>query len=575
MINSKEYWLVPKRTDLHQAIIFLLAIKEKYNGKSWNASAQDRIGSFIGKQGATNNGKTVTPQSIRTLLAGIPQFFGFVIKNEDTSPHTLNLTDAGKKILDETQNIINQYSYRNLRDGKKNNATVQITKTFLLQFIKLQLTNPNILPYCENILVFPLFCMIKILENCVYLTKEEIAYFIFKIKYHDEIDLKILEIQNFRKLNISDRETLINTFKNTELGNKSLVQAPTVSYFLSLCSYTELFEIKNDFIQLGNKNSKLVSQILTMYNDLKPFDFKKNKLLWENYFTNTFVKKTPIEILITNYHSSNIFVEFSNDNKIVENFVLETNKSNNTHKLYIIENLNNNLSVFCMDTYKEIYNDKIYTHNHKLDISTPATKKEIPLNYKDLSNLIIEHCKSKTFDNIFLKNLKFLEMKTKRDFINNKNLRGARLEELFFKMLTELYNKNLLPHEPIWYGKIGEYNLPTPAPGGKDGRGDIVIFIDTFQIIFELTTIKNKSGQEKSEAFSVPDHIKNHALDHPELTTIGIFIAPLLHSRVVTGMESIMKGSPQNLFCFELDEFLNNFLKNKSIDEFSNFFHSL
>ena len=46
---NREYWLIPKSSDLHQSIIFLHGVNEKYNGKSWNSSAQDRLGSYLGK----------------------------------------------------------------------------------------------------------------------------------------------------------------------------------------------------------------------------------------------------------------------------------------------------------------------------------------------------------------------------------------------------------------------------------------------------------------------------------------------------------------------------------------------
>ena len=75
--------------------------------------------------------------------------------------------------------------------------------------------------------------------------------------------------------------------------------------------------------------------------------------------------------------------------------------------------------------------------------------------------MINEHCDSKYFDSKFLKKLKLIETKTgKKDFIKNKNLRGARLEELFFLYLRELYQNEILEEEPLWNGHIGNYGLP-------------------------------------------------------------------------------------------------------------------
>ena len=50
--KDKEYWHIPKRTDLHQSIVFTMGVAEHYNKKTWNASAQDRLGSYLAKKGA-------------------------------------------------------------------------------------------------------------------------------------------------------------------------------------------------------------------------------------------------------------------------------------------------------------------------------------------------------------------------------------------------------------------------------------------------------------------------------------------------------------------------------------------
>jgi len=47
----------------------------------------------------------------------------------------------------------------------------------------------------------------------------------------------------------------------------------------------------------------------------------------------------------------------------------------------------------------------------------------------------------------------------------------------------------------IWNGKIGEYGIPSPAPGGPNGDPDILIFIGDTLVVLELTTIKSKSQQ--------------------------------------------------------------------------------
>ena len=91
--RDKEYWLIPKRANLHQSVVLLKGILDlNYDGKTWNSSKQDRLGAYLGKNGATNSGKNITPQALRTLLASIPQYFGFTFINTETTPSTLFVT---------------------------------------------------------------------------------------------------------------------------------------------------------------------------------------------------------------------------------------------------------------------------------------------------------------------------------------------------------------------------------------------------------------------------------------------------------------------------------------------------
>ena len=181
--RDKEFWLIPKRANLHQSVILLKGILESnYNGKTWNSSKQDRLGAYLGKNGATNSGRNITPQALRTLLASIPQYFGFTFINTDTTPHTLFITEAGNTILKELDSSLKGYNYSNLREAEKDEGTINYSDTYLKQFLKLQITNPVILKDCESISVFPLIFTLKVLRKTRYLTYEEVALFIFRSK---------------------------------------------------------------------------------------------------------------------------------------------------------------------------------------------------------------------------------------------------------------------------------------------------------------------------------------------------------------------------------------------------------
>lgn len=115
--RDKEFWLIPKRANLHQSILLTKGIIDlNYDLKTWNGAKQDRLGSYLGKNGATNNGKNITPQAVRTLLASIPQYLGFLYINSNTTPNTLVVTDAGKKLVDFHKNDFK--TMKNLKEGE-------------------------------------------------------------------------------------------------------------------------------------------------------------------------------------------------------------------------------------------------------------------------------------------------------------------------------------------------------------------------------------------------------------------------------------------------------------------------
>tara|TARA_B100001248_G_scaffold140889_1_gene105784 strand:+ start:2658 stop:4376 length:1719 start_codon:yes stop_codon:yes gene_type:complete len=563
MSKEREYWLIPKRSDLHQAIIFVHGIYENYDGKSWNASAQDRIGSYLAKNGATNNGRNISPQSVRTLLAGIPQFFGFINKIESI-PARIEVTKVGKKLIEETLSQKESYRSENLKQGHKEKKTISHSELFELQFRKLQLTNPKQLSYCHNISVFPIFCLLKFLDKLKQLSKEEIAMYLFKVKDHSEIDFVVNEVQNFRNLSLNERKKLINNFKKTDIGNKALVKAPSTSYFLTLCSYLKCFNVNKYEITLNKKYE--IDDLLDFYENIFPFDFKDDDNLWNDFFSNNKVKSSPKKHVIKNNYSNDVFITYKRDNKEILQSVISCNNENKGNELILntLEDIENEIQVICCETHDIVLEESI--NGRKKTTIIKGKSNHYPKQENKLENidLIIEHCSSKTFDSVFRKKIDLISKITGNDFSSDKNLRGGRLEELFFKMLQEDFKEGFLKDEPIWNGSYDNMGMPRPAPGGNIGYGDIVLLIDDLQIIFELTTIKSKSGQERSEAFSVPHHIKNHADKYPNKKTIGIYLAPVIHDRVTKGMESNIILGNSKLFCFEIDKFLNIYETNKT-----------
>ena len=176
---SKEIWLIPKRVNLHQTICLIDGIIERnYDGTSWNPNKQNNLGVNLKKWGATRDGKNISPQAIRTLMASIPQYLGFAYINNNTTPNTICLTKTGYDLWNYHKDSLIKVS--NLNEGK--DKIISSSEIVLKQMEKLQITNPVILKDCENILVFPFRMTLKLLLKLDYLDVEELAYFVFKIR---------------------------------------------------------------------------------------------------------------------------------------------------------------------------------------------------------------------------------------------------------------------------------------------------------------------------------------------------------------------------------------------------------
>ena len=142
---------------------------------------------------------------------------------------------------------------------------------------------------------------------------------------------------------------------------------------------------------------------------------------------------------------------------------------------------------------------------------------------------------------------------------------------MFFEFLSKFNIKINLGAEVIWNGKIDKYGLPTPAPGGKKGNSDIVLLFDNYQFVFELTTIKSKSAQEKAEAFAVPDHINNHKREHPKKKTIGFYLAPFIHQRIIENFINYQERWDCKIKSIEIKDFLDALSCINEKDQFINY----
>lgn len=577
--RTKEVWLIPKRINLHQTVCLIDGIIErKYSGTTWNPQKQNNLGVNLKKWGATNDGKNISQQAIRTLAASVPQYLGFLYVNTNTTPNTLCLTKAGEELWNFHKGEL--IKIRNLREDK--GKLITESNIVLNQMEKLQITNPIIKKDCENILVFPFRMTLKLLLELGYLDREEIAYIVFRIKDESEYDLAVREIKNLRKLSLLDRQEIIGIFKETHIGNITLVQAPSSSYYESLCTITGIVEkIKVKYPNNGNESDlkvnaikikegfeDLVKDIINnKYANVYPYDFKGNLELWIEYIGNPNRLEPPRDIVLENKSNCDVLVCISKEGTILDGDLI-TSGEKISHAMF----MNEEYIVECIDietgdvlntqAIKPSAENKVFI----LNILNESNEKRESI--EEIAKEIIEHSSSRFFSSKMLNYLSILCKIDGKDRSEFSSLKGAYYEYLFFKLLSLMKEEDVID-DVIWNGKVGGYGLPTSAPGGKTGTCDLIFTIDDIRFVLELTTIRPKSTQFNAEGASVPDHIRLYKNQVQE-EVIGIFCAPQIHERNKIIMETSLKEDNIRLNSITDEKLINLFIsmdRNKIISE--------
>lgn len=571
--RSKEVWLVPKRGSLHQTICLIESlITRNYDQTRWNPQKQNNIGNDLRKRGAVRLRRSPSNQSIRTLLASVPQYFGFLYIDNSTTPNTVKLTEAGKELYNFHKNDLKDIG--TLREGKLSGELIESSPVFLEQFEKLQITNPIILKDCEDIFVFPFRVVLNLLSELQYLDREELAYFVFAIRDESEIPLVIEKIKKYRKQSKFDRETEINLFKDTHIGNITLVQASSASYFESLCFNTGIIDKykiqlpnpeslasdKLSAIKIKSGKEAYVKDVLEKkYEYAEVYDFGNRLKLWIDYIGNTNRASPPRDIELVNKSKNSIIMIVEQNDIMLTGDLVEVNESLITPMF-----LNENYDVVLISP---IDGSVLNRTTLKPDHATNDFEFNVPVNSVHeqtvdiIGETILEHSTSRTFDKNYSSYLGIIGKITGEDLINNKNLRGGYYEFLFYKLLEELRKENIID-DVYWNGKVVQYGLPRPAPGGKTGTPDIVFIINEEFFVLEVTTIKAKTSQFKAEVSSVPDHVKLFAEENHDAKVHGIFSAPTIHSRNTSVMESILNEHDINIKSIK-DQDLVNLLLSK------------
>lgn len=553
--RSKEIWLIPKRVNLHQTICLIDGIIErKYDGTSWNPQKQNNLGVNLKKWGATKDGKNISPQAIRTLVASIPQYLGFLYVNTESTPNTICLTEAGMALWYKHKDEL--VKVPNLVDGK--DLLITESETVLKQMEKLQITNPIISKDCENIYVFPFRFMLKVLLKVGYLDQEEIAYFLFKVRNEDEVDVIVQEIENFRKLSTENRESLINVFKSTHIGNITLVKASSAGYFISLCQITGIMDklkvTPNNrdgaiaALKINDTYMRYVEEMLnSKYKNAEIYDFEDNLQLWIDYIGDPSGDYPPIDVSIINKANSSFLIQVYKDGACNYDDLID---ENGVLQFPMFVNEQYDVKIIDVSTGDELetlaicptFEQREFEIEGRLNNAVVANE-----TVEDVAKEIMEHCAATNFAGKTLNYLNTLSKVTGIDKTGDKSLRGAYFEYYVYKMLSILKAEKVVD-EVIWNGKIGKYGLPTQAPGGKTGTPDMVFTIDDLHIVVELTTIKAKSLQFSAEGSLVPDHIRLYKQESGK-DVVGVFCAPTIHERNTAVMKSTIAPYGIELHC--------------------------
>jgi len=560
--RSKELWLVPKRGSLHQTICLIESlINRNYNETRWNEQKQNNIGNDLRKRGAVRLKRSPSNQSIRTLLASMPQYFGFLYIDSSTTPNTVKLTDVGKKLYNFHKNNLKNIS--SLGEGKRNGDLIETSTIFLEQFEKLQITNPIILKDCENIFVFPFRVILKLLLKLHYLDREELAYFVFSIRDESEIPLIVEKIKKYRIQDKMERDIEINLFKETHIGNITLVQASSASYFENLCYNTGIIERtkiqipnpgststdKLSSIQIKHSQKDYVKEIVNnKYKNAEAYNFGDKLNLWIDYIGDPKRKIPPKDVKLVNDSKNSVIMTVEQKGKMLTGDLVNKGEHlsspmfiNEDYEIAITSPRDGSL----LD--KQTINANLKNDTYRFD---EFVTEEMYETIEEIGNAIIEHSKSRTFNSNYSFYLEIIEKLIGKDLINNKSLRGAYYEYLFYQLLEKLRQENIID-DVYWNGKVVKYGIPRQAPGGKTGTPDIIFQINDEMFILEVTTIKPKSTQFSAEGSSVPDHIKLFSEKDSDIKVHGIFSAPLIHSRNTAAMQAILDPLEINLKCIK------------------------
>lgn len=528
--RSLEIWHVPKRQNVHQLIgsIQILATND-FNGKSWNTQRMENFNTKLGQTGLTNNGRPLS-QSARRTHEALLKYLGFIYINKDTTPNTLTVTNAGLELIRIQESLLNKT--RNLRAvGAEEIKDSPVIKK---QMIKLQLTNPVVNEDCLNILLFPFRVTLRLLLELDYLKKEEIAYIVFSMRKEDEFELTVEKIRNFRSLPKIQRERELELFKETEIGNLTLVQAPTAGYYMGLCIGTGICERDERKLVIKAEHEVEAKELVKRYKGVKPFNFGDDIKLWIDYFGDISKDEPPILVNVSVKNNPHLYVKaYSSDGKEINTGVISSEVTNVTFPMFKNEEYSFKFYSFENAELITEIDHIIDQENIEFDFGLNVNSKP-GLTFDSISQKITSLISNSNYDSEYAAHIENVKKITGRTIFNVAQLRGGRLEYLFYLLLKNL-KENSLIDDVVWNGRVDEFGIAYPTGAGQLADPDLHFFIGNNLYGLELTTIRAEAGamQWSAEAASAHEHFMNINKRLGKIYDFnGIFSAPSISERV-------------------------------------------
>jgi len=530
--RSLEIWHMPKRQNVHQVIgAVKILIDEKFDGRSWTKSRKEKFNTRLGQHGLTNKGQLLAPSGRRTLVA-LLKYLGFIYIDNNNTPSTIHVTKSGKKLVSEHEDEL--VIRETLKKVSEKDGQISQSELFKLQMVKLQITNPVINEFCVNVLLFPFRTTLRLLLELGYLTKNEIGYVVFRMKSPDEVFTTIERIRSFRSQDEERRKAEIEEFKKTEVGNITLGQAPTSGYYIALCESTGICERRNHKRELFIPDKKVneAKKIVSKFEDVDPFDFDDNLSLWIDYFGNDDRLLPPTLVSISVNYATKAYLRVLNtDGEQIRDGVISKNSPVVRMPLFLDREYK--FEFYDFSTAKKVLQKEFCVGQEHLEFEIgDAIINRENLSLDSIKEKIFDLTSGNEFDEDYQNHLNLIQKFRDNFNFSEKQLRGGRLEFLIYKFFEALKGKGKID-DVIWNGSVDEKGIAYPAPGGPSGNPDLLVYLDNYLLVVEVTTIRSKSSQWSNEAASVHDHIHRvYEEKGDQYEIVGLFCAPVIADRV-------------------------------------------